>query len=180
MAGAFLVGLMLLEGQHRVQTSCGSDTMRNWGRGCAPWPAPAGMENRRGNFFVMAGRPMTTCTGCGGYRPGHDITRYTHSLGGGGVRITVGKGGSGKSTVIGHLLAHWAEDGIPAAALDVDPDEARALLRDWAEGQHRLYRGDVANGRLRPFGLDDEAHAAVLALCELGDDEAAAVPAGAA
>ncbi|MFE0726307.1 hypothetical protein ACFW4M_32750 [Streptomyces sp. NPDC058794] len=75
------------------------------------------------------------------------------------------------------LGATWAQ---VAAALDVDPYEARALLRDWAEGQHQLYRGDVAEGRPRPYGLDDEAHAAVLALCELSDGEAAAVPAGTA
>jgi hypothetical protein len=69
------------------------------------------------------------------------------------------------------LGATWAQ---VAAALDVTPNDARELLRAWAEGQHRLYRGDVADGRPRPFGLDDEAHAAVLALCELGDDETAA------
>ncbi|MBZ6086592.1 hypothetical protein KVH15_37110 [Streptomyces olivaceus] len=75
------------------------------------------------------------------------------------------------------LGATWSQ---LAAALDVTPDEARALLRDWAEGQHQLHRGDVADGRPRPFGLDDQAHAAVLALCELDDDQAAAVPAGTA
>lgn len=66
------------------------------------------------------------------------------------------------------LGATWAE---VAVALDVPVGEARELLRAWAEGQHRLYRGDVADERPRPFGLDDEAHAAVLALVELGDDE---------
>ncbi|WP_328418521.1 hypothetical protein OG542_40235 (plasmid) [Streptomyces violaceus] len=66
------------------------------------------------------------------------------------------------------LGATWAQ---VAAALDVPVDEARALLRGYAEGQHNLYRGDVAEGRARPFGLDDDRHAAVLALCELGDDE---------
>ncbi|MET7738379.1 hypothetical protein ABZT02_44995 [Streptomyces sp. NPDC005402] len=53
-----------------------------------------------------------------------------------GVRIAfVGKGGSGKSTVIGHLLAHWAEDGIPAAALDADEpgDEENGSLVEWAD-----------------------------------------------
>lgn len=53
-----------------------------------------------------------------------------------GVRIAfVGKGGSGKSTVIGHLLAHWAEDGVPAAALDADEpgDEENGSLIEWAD-----------------------------------------------
>lgn len=53
-----------------------------------------------------------------------------------GVRIAfVGKGGSGKSTVIGHLLGHWTEDGIPAAALDADEpgDEENGSLIEWAD-----------------------------------------------
>lgn len=66
------------------------------------------------------------------------------------------------------LGASWPE---VAAALDVDQAEARALLRAWAEGQHRLYRGDVEKGRPRPFGLDADRYAAVLALCERADDE---------
>ncbi|MFJ6076387.1 hypothetical protein ACIQFU_37150 [Streptomyces sp. NPDC093065] len=70
------------------------------------------------------------------------------------------------------LGASWSE---VAAALDVPPDEARLLLHEWAEGQHRLYQGDVAKGQRRPPGLDDDRHAVVLALCELGDDESAAV-----
>jgi len=66
------------------------------------------------------------------------------------------------------LGATWSE---VAAALDTTPDEARDLLRAWADGQHQLHRGDTAAGRPRPLGLDDTAHAAVLALCDLGDDE---------
>ncbi|MEU0289899.1 hypothetical protein [Streptomyces sp. NPDC006147] len=53
-----------------------------------------------------------------------------------GVRIAfVGKGGSGKSTVIGHLLAHWSEAGVPAAALDADEpgDEENGSLIEWAD-----------------------------------------------
>lgn len=53
-----------------------------------------------------------------------------------GARIAfVGKGGSGKSTVIGHLLGHWAEDGVPAAALDADEpgDEESGSLIEWAD-----------------------------------------------
>jgi hypothetical protein len=60
-----------------------------------------------------------------------------------------------------------------ADALDGTPDEARALLRGWADMQNDLHRRDVADGRPRPLGLDDDRHAAVLALCELGDDQAA-------
>lgn len=53
-----------------------------------------------------------------------------------GVRIAfVGKGGSGKSTAIGYLLAHWTEDGVPAAALDADEpgDEENGSLVEWAD-----------------------------------------------
>lgn len=53
---------------------------------------------------------------------------------------------------------------------------ARELLRAWAGRQHWLYRGDLAEGRPRPLGLDDAAHAAILALCALDDDETAARP----
>ncbi|MEV5774224.1 hypothetical protein AB0L49_23690 [Streptomyces antimycoticus] len=65
------------------------------------------------------------------------------------------------------LGATWNE---VAAALDVDPQEARAVLREWVEGQHRLYRGCVERGE-RPFGFDDDQYAALLALTELADDE---------
>jgi hypothetical protein len=68
------------------------------------------------------------------------------------------------------LGATWRQ---VADALDVDPDEARELLRAWADMQHDLHRRDVADGRPRPLGLDDDGHAALLALCELGDDETA-------
>lgn len=65
------------------------------------------------------------------------------------------------------LGATWRE---AATALDLDPDEARGLLREWAEGQHRLYQDDIAAGR-RAFGLDAEAYAAELALTQRGNDE---------
>lgn len=53
-----------------------------------------------------------------------------------GRRIAfVGKGGSGKSTVIAYLLGHWAEDGIDAAAMDADEpgDEENGSLTEWAD-----------------------------------------------
>ncbi|MFG3055405.1 hypothetical protein ACGFZP_31280 [Kitasatospora sp. NPDC048239] len=52
------------------------------------------------------------------------------------------------------------------------PRRPRVLLRAWAEGQHRLWLGYEAEGA-RPFGLDADEHAAVLALCDLSDDERA-------
>ncbi|MEU6221853.1 hypothetical protein ABZ845_30800 [Streptomyces sp. NPDC047022] len=53
-----------------------------------------------------------------------------------GRRIAmIGKGGSGKSTTLGYLLAHWAADGIPAAALDADePGEGElGSLYAWSD-----------------------------------------------
>lgn len=64
--------------------------------------------------------------------------------------------------------ASWAET---AAALDVDVDEARELLRGWAQRQHNLYRSDVQEGRAHRLGLNAEEHAAVLGLCALTDRE---------
>lgn len=65
--------------------------------------------------------------------------------------------------------ATWSE---VAAALDLTPDDARALLRSWAEGQRKLWLGYEAEG-VRPSGLDADGYAATLALCELDDDQAA-------
>jgi cellulose biosynthesis protein BcsQ len=59
-----------------------------------------------------------------------------HTLPPEGRRIAfVGKGGSGKSTIIAHLLAHWQTAGIPAAALDADEpgDEEHGSLAEWAD-----------------------------------------------
>lgn len=53
-----------------------------------------------------------------------------------GARVAfVGKGGSGKSTVIGHLMGHWSEDGVDVAALDADEpgDEENGSLLEWSE-----------------------------------------------
>ncbi|WP_435256177.1 hypothetical protein [Streptomyces althioticus] len=81
------------------------------------------------------------------------------------------KRGTAADALAGPALgATWYE---VAALLDVSPDDARELLRAWAESQHRLYRGNLAKGRPRPLGLDDQEHAAVLTLVELGDNETA-------
>lgn len=50
-----------------------------------------------------------------------------------------------------------------AAALDIGADDARERLRTWADGQDRLYRRDVADGRQQPIGIDAEQYAATLA-----------------
>lgn len=67
------------------------------------------------------------------------------------------------------LGATWTE---AAAALDITPDTARDLLRAWADGQHRLYTGLVAEGS-RPFGLDDDEHAAAIGMLHLRNDDRA-------
>ncbi|MFI8365299.1 hypothetical protein ACIGD1_34745 [Streptomyces sp. NPDC085612] len=69
------------------------------------------------------------------------------------------------------LGATWAE---VAAALDISPDDARALLRQWAEGQHHLYLRDQEQGRDKLLGFSPDQHAAVIALTERGNDEGAA------
>lgn len=71
------------------------------------------------------------------------------------------------------LGATWTE---VAAALGTTPADARALLRDWVEKQHRLHQRDTQQRAAHPFGMDAEEHAAVLALLELGDDEPAPAP----
>lgn len=63
------------------------------------------------------------------------------------------------------LGATWSE---VAAALDVTPDDARVLLRSWAQGQRKLWLGYEAQG-VRPFGLDAEEYDATIALCNQGD-----------
>lgn len=53
-----------------------------------------------------------------------------------GRRIAfVGKGGSGKSTVIAHLMKHWAAAGIPVTAMDADEpgDDEDGSLTAWAD-----------------------------------------------
>jgi hypothetical protein len=70
------------------------------------------------------------------------------------------------------LGATWTE---VADALETTPHEARTAMREWADGQHRLYTGDVEAGRARPLGFDADQYAALLALTELDDNERAAV-----
>ena len=65
------------------------------------------------------------------------------------------------------LGATWRQ---VAAALDVDPGQARELLRAYADGQRRLWVGYEEEG-VKPIGFTADQHAAALALCELGDDE---------
>ncbi|MCA6091061.1 hypothetical protein LE181_02605 [Streptomyces sp. SCA3-4] len=67
------------------------------------------------------------------------------------------------------LGATWNQ---AAAALDLTPDEARRLLRAWAEGQRHQYTESEERGE-QPLGLTTEQHTAVLALTELADDEPA-------
>ncbi|MEV5239112.1 hypothetical protein AB0K89_08360 [Streptomyces cinnamoneus] len=67
------------------------------------------------------------------------------------------------------LGATWNQ---AAAALDLTPDEARRLLRVWAEGQRHLYTASEERGE-QPLGLSAEQYAAVLALADPADDEPA-------
>ncbi|MGQ4733502.1 hypothetical protein ACUN3E_38310 [Streptomyces sp. Ju416(a)] len=66
------------------------------------------------------------------------------------------------------LGATWNE---LAAALDITTETARTMLREWADGQHNLYRHFVERGDARPLGFDTDRYASVLAFTELGDDE---------
>ncbi|MFI8930626.1 hypothetical protein ACIG3E_23475 [Streptomyces sp. NPDC053474] len=66
------------------------------------------------------------------------------------------------------LGATWSET---AAALEIAPDAARFLLREWADRQHRLHRYGTERGDAHPEGLAEAEYTAVLALADLGDDE---------
>lgn len=65
------------------------------------------------------------------------------------------------------LGATWRQ---VAAALDLDPGQAREVLRAYADGQRRMWVRNEEDG-IKPFGFSADQHAAALALCELGDDE---------
>lgn len=108
-----------------------------------------------------------------------------------GRRIgVIGKGGSGKSTTLGHLLAHWAADGIPCVGLDADDpgEEEDGSLFAWSDHVDLgapVYRAPAASRlaaeakRLTPagglLGIDTGAwerrsgnrHFAVLAAADL-------------
>ena len=88
------------------------------------------------------------------------------------MRRDLGYERAGRVRTAMELGATWS---AVAAALEVTPDEAREVLRAWATSQRHLYEGDVLEGRERPFGLDADGYAAVLAVCELADDETAVV-----
>jgi MinD superfamily P-loop ATPase len=47
----------------------------------------------------------------------------------------IGKGGSGKSTTSGHLLAHWTGTGVPAVGLDADDpgEQEDGSLYTWSD-----------------------------------------------
>lgn len=65
------------------------------------------------------------------------------------------------------LGATWSQ---VAAALGVEAGQAREVLRAYADGQRNMWRRNEEEGRT-PFGFSADQYAAVLALCELGDDE---------
>jgi hypothetical protein len=81
--------------------------------------------------------------------------------------IQHGRGGRIREAL--ELGATWRQI---ADAMDITPDDARTLLRDWANGQHHLYRSDVERAVDHPLGLTTERHTAVLALIDLADDQA--------
>ncbi|MFJ3094630.1 hypothetical protein [Streptomyces hydrogenans] len=86
---------------------------------------------------------------------------------------------AGRAVRIREALELGASWGDVAAALDVDQAAARTLLRDWADGQRALWR-HYEQEDVQPFGLDADAHAAVLALCAADQDQAATEEAPAA
>ncbi|MFC8012590.1 hypothetical protein [Streptomyces cinereoruber] len=69
------------------------------------------------------------------------------------------------------LGATWNE---VAAALDCTPNEARNVLRSYADGQRHLYESTAREGR-KPIGFTVEQQQEAHALTELADDEPAAV-----
>ncbi|UZI29965.1 hypothetical protein [Streptomyces sp. VB1] len=78
--------------------------------------------------------------------------------------LTARRGGDIREAIL--LGATWAE---VAAAMDTTPDEARAVLRDWTDRQHSLLRTGAAPDEAQPRGVEEDRHAAVLALIEMAD-----------
>ncbi|WAU81955.1 hypothetical protein O1Q96_20475 [Streptomyces sp. Qhu-G9] len=66
------------------------------------------------------------------------------------------------------LGATWSE---VAAAIDITPDESRAILRDWTERLHGLHQIQAEAAQAQRLGAEEDRHAAVLALIELADDQ---------
>lgn len=73
-----------------------------------------------------------------------------------GCRISfVGKGGSGKSTTAGHVIAHWTAAGVPVTGFDADDpgEDEKGSLSIWA--------GRVRGGLGAPiYPVPDPAHIA--------------------
>ncbi|MEI5036253.1 hypothetical protein RB201_37185 [Streptomyces sp. S1A(2023)] len=78
--------------------------------------------------------------------------------------LTARRGGDIREAIL--LGATWAE---VAAAMDTTPDEARAVLRDWTDRQHSLLQTGAAPDEAQPRGVEEDRHAAVLALIEMAD-----------
>lgn len=66
------------------------------------------------------------------------------------------------------LGATWSE---VAAAIGSTPDEARAILHDWTERQHDLYQIAARQDDTQRLAVEENRHAAVLALLQLADDQ---------
>ncbi|MDH6544933.1 hypothetical protein [Streptomyces sp. SPB4] len=84
------------------------------------------------------------------------------------IRRDVENGRGARLCTALELGATWAE---AAVALDISSEDARALLRQWADGQHHLYVRDQERGIERPIGFTPDQHAAVIALTERSDNE---------
>ncbi|MGW3910525.1 hypothetical protein ACWEBX_03220 [Streptomyces sp. NPDC005070] len=82
------------------------------------------------------------------------------------MRRDLGYERSGRMHTALTLGATWQQ---VAEALDLTPDEARAVLREYADTQRRSWLQYEAEGT-KPFGFSAEQHADVLALCALGDN----------
>jgi MinD superfamily P-loop ATPase len=62
----------------------------------------------------------------------------------------IGKGGSGKSTTCGHLLAHWSTTGVPVVGLDADDpgEQEDGSLYAWSDSTDLgapVYRAPAAS-----------------------------------
>lgn len=85
------------------------------------------------------------------------------------IRRDLGYERGGRVLTALRLGATWAQ---VASALDIPTGHARTLLESYADGQRSLRLRYEAEGST--LGLDADQYAAVVALCELGDDETTA------